>query len=158
MTERKARAIPETLTDALYELVHHSAVPAKVQSDTLGLAISTLNNAANGSIEGARFQAAWLVPLTNLTGNFIALDIIERLTGRVAVKVDAQLPDGVTLQDEALRVTKELGDACEAIRKALDPKGPRGAAMTGDEKARLKKETYELLQEAARLWKLAEGL
>lgn len=158
MTDRKPRRLPETLQEALYELVHHSdGFPMKAQAEFIEKATTTLNNAAGG-VEGARFDALWLLKLTGRARNFVAMDFMEAQLGRVAVTVDVTVPAGATLQAGALRVVKELGDACGEITKALDPKRPRGSAISGDEKARIKKETYELLQEAARLWKLAEGL
>lgn len=158
MSEKKSLPPPATLNEAIYHQVHHSSKPAKVIAEALNVANSTLYSAANESIDGARFPVQWIPTIINTTGDYVVLDMLERLTGRVAVKVDAKRPEGSTLQDEAMRVTKELGDTCEAIRKALDPKGHAGAAITSDEKARIRKEAYELLKESARLWTLSEGL
>lgn len=160
MTKPKFRPAPETLTDALYELVHQSRIPAKAQADTLGLSYSTLNNASNGNIESARFQASWLVPLTNLTGNYVALDIMERLTGRIAIKVDVELIDETSFYEEALSVTKKLGDTCGSILDATTHKNKIKpfTAFSEEDKLRIRAKSYALLQEAGRLWKMAEGL
>lgn len=158
MTDRKPRLISMTIREALYELVHDSDISPKAMAELIDKALPTLLNAANGGEGAPRFDAVWLAIITQSSRNYVALDVIERMCGRVAVKVDAKRPEGSTLQAEALHVTKELGDACEAIRKALDPKGHDGAAISADEKTRIRKETYELLKEAARLWTLSEGL
>jgi hypothetical protein len=158
MTDKKHPPTPSTLNEAIYHQVHHSSKPAKVIAEALNIASSTLYSAANESVEGARFPVQWLPTIINTTGDYTALDMLERLTGRVAVRLDAKFKDGITLQDEVLRVAKEFGNVCEVIGKSLGRKTQCAVALTEEEKCHIRKKTYDLLQEAARLWKMAEGL
>ncbi len=159
MADRKLLPVPSTLNEAIYHQVHHSAKPAKVIAEALNVANSTLYSAANETIDGARFPVQWLPTIINTTRDYTVLDMLERLTGRVAVSLDAEMPSGATLQEEVLVVAKKMGDACDAIHGGnFEPKGQRGEAFSDGEKNRIRKTTYDLLQEAARLWKMAEVL
>lgn len=139
----------DTLRDALYDMIHGSAIPAKVQAEELNIGYSYLCNAANADLPGFEYQLRLIIPHTRLTRNFAALDYIERQLGRVGVPVSPLdcVADGLSCQALAkamLVTTKEMGEAAAAANRAL-----ADGKLRSGEIARCKKELWDLIQQAA---------
>lgn len=153
MRKSDANSLPATLRDALHEMVFNSPIPAKAQAEELGVGLSYLYNAANPQLEGFEYQLRLLAQHTRITGNFAALDFLERAVGRVAIplrKHDWPMQRQVAAKDLTqglLKATKELGDAAAALHQSL-----QDGEMNETEARRCRKEVFELLQEATRLY------
>lgn len=151
MTTRKpaADSLPRTLREALYELVHRSPVPAKVQAEELGISYSYLCNAANLNLEGEGFdyQLRQLLPHTRLTGNVVVMDFLERSLGRVAMRLPAAAPPPLAEVVLALgRASQEFGELVEAVGAAV-----RDGRIDAAEYARLQQEGWELIRKTVLL-------
>lgn len=153
MRKSEANSLPATLRDALHEMVFNSPIPAKAQAEELNVGLSYLYNAANPQLEGFEYQLRLLVQHTRITGNFAALDFLERSVGRVAIplrKHDWSLQRTIAPKDLTqglLKATKELGEAAAVLHQSLCD-----GAMTETEARRCRKEVFELLQETTRLY------
>ncbi len=153
MRKTEPVSLPATLRDALHEMVLNSPIPAKAQAEEMGVPLSYLYNAANPQMESHEYQLRLLVPHTRITGNFAALDFLERAVGRVAIpmrkpewpRVRAGAPQELTRG--LLKTTKELGDTADALQRSL-----KDGVFTETEARRCRKETFELLHEVVRLY------
>lgn len=146
-----------TLEDAIYDLIHHSTVPAKAQAEALGISYSRLVNCPIEAAESAFHHTRWLVPQTQLTGNTVAVDYIERMLGRVAVPVTPKLNGDHsasihTVSLQTLAVAKEMGEAAAEIRKSL-----KDQTLTASEATRCRKEVWDLIQAAATVYQHLES-
>ena len=138
-----------TLDDAIYDLIHHSKVPAKAQAEALGISYSRLVNCPIEAAESAFHHTRWLVPQTQCAGNFVAVDYIEQMLGRVAVpivpKLNGDHPASIhTVSMQVLAIAKEMGEAAAEIRKSL-----KDETLSPDEATRCRKEVWDLIQAAA---------
>lgn len=153
MRKIEASSLPATLRDALHEMVFNSPIPAKAQAEELNVNLSYLYNAANPQLDGFEYQLRLLVQHTRITGNFAALDYLERAVGRIAIPLRKQdwpaQPPIVSrdLTSGLLKATKELGEAASELHRSL-----QDSAMTETEARRCRKEVFELLQETTRLY------
>lgn len=153
MRKKQNYSLPTTLRDALHEMVFESPIPAKAQAEELGVGLSYLYNSANHELEGFEYQLRLLIPHTRLTGNFAALDFLERAVGRVGVplrRVVGPHQSNATpneLMSGLLKVTKELGQAADALHQSV-----RDSQLNESEARRCRKEVFELVQEATRLY------
>lgn len=152
MRKAESNSRSASLRDALYQMVHHSRVPAKVQAEELGMGYSYLCNAANPNLDGFDYQLRLLVPHSRLTGNFAAVDYIERTLGRVGVPVLAEPPGSVrdvlqTVDRDIVQVAKELGDVAQVIMKCA-----RDKRFTPREARLCQQQVWDLIQEGARLY------
>jgi len=143
-----------TLREALYDVIHRSTVPAKAQAEELGISYSYLANSCNLNLDGEGFdyQLKLLVPHTRLTGNFAAVDYVERALGRVGIAVcepfTGTMPAPVTeLSAGLLLVAKEMGQAAEAVHRSV-----KDGRLTEIEARKCQKELWDLIQQAARLY------
>jgi hypothetical protein len=157
MTLRKADRFsdtgPQTLRDALYQLVHQSEIPAKHQAEQLNVPHSYLCDAANENEDPFCYQLRYLIPHTKIANNPVVVDYIERVLGRVAVPILSGPPTGrrmpairtpEALARALLQVMKEGGDAAGVVSRSL-----KDGRVTRDEARRCRKEVWELIQEAA---------
>jgi hypothetical protein len=143
-----------TLREALYDVVHHSRIPAKVQAEELGIAYSYLCNAANPNLDGNGFdyQLRLLIPHTRLTDNYASLDYIERALGRVGIAVCEPFQPGSSPRVEELAaglllIAKEMGQAAEAVHRSV-----KDGRLTEEEARRCQKELWDLIQQATCLY------
>jgi hypothetical protein len=121
MTIRKRidNSHPRTLREALYEVVHHSAVPAKVQAEELGISYSYLANAANPDMDSFDFQLRHILQLTRLTQNFAVLDFIEKSLGRVPILIPTATIGTAEIVEEFGKTSKEFGELAREIGSSL---------------------------------------
>lgn len=153
MRKSDTNSLPATLRDALHEMVFESPIPAKAQAEELNVGLSYLYNAANPQLEGFEYQLRLLVQHTRITGNFAALDFLERAVGRVAIplrRADWPMPRAIALQaltSGLLKATKELGEAAASLHTSL-----QDGVMNETEARRCRKDVCELLQETTRLY------
>lgn len=149
----------DSLNDAIYDMVHHSSMPAKAQSDLLGVSYSRLANSCIESAEWAHHHTRWVVPQTLGTRNYILLDYLEMQVGRVAVPVSNQ-PDlfrssalTSSISSDMLMVAKELGEAASAIQQSI-----RDGQLTISEAKRCRKELWDLVRAAVLLHEELKGV
>ncbi len=139
----------QTLEDALYDLTHHSDVPAKAQAEALGVSYQRLVNSCVGSSsETAHHPTRFIVPQTLLTRNYVLLDYIERQVGRVAFTLpEVQMNDTAeNCRVRIMRITRELGDVAGTAEKGFADDG----RLSLKEKAACEKEAYDLVVEAVK--------
>lgn len=133
-----------TLADALYALIHHSNVPAKAQAEALGVSYSRLVNTALESAETFHHHTRWLIPQTKLTGNYVALDYIERSLGRIAFDLPKIRGGCTALATDLMRATRELGQMAGALETAI-----ADGCMSREEAARCAQECDDVIRQAA---------
>lgn len=143
-----------TFAEAVDCQLHHSEVPLGVIAERAGIRESYLRTCASQYDETHNLQAKLLAPITIASGNYALLDFIERLVGRVAIR----LPRGCAVADDDLfaagaRVASEMGDVFEEIRRAFEDK-----RITEDELARVNREVHEAHQALASLGDIVRRL
>lgn len=158
-----ARKIPmaqiEDLNGALYEMIHHSAMPAKAQAAVLDVSYSRLVNSCLDSVEWSHHHTRWIVPQTLATRNFTLLDYLEMQVGRVAVPVTAQRDlyraSGLTssISGDMLQIAQEMGEAAAAIQQSI-----RDGKLTPSEAKRCRKEIWDLVRCAVLLHEELKGV
>lgn len=147
---------PDTLRQALYQLVHQSTLTVEQQADQLGLSPSYIYNAANPNLDDAfHYQLRHLIPHTKLTGNPCVVNFIEQQLGRVAVPVVQQMElyRPASMRIDLLGVATEFGEAAAALKKAL-----ADGKMTPAETKRFRKELWDVIQEAVLVYQEASTL
>ncbi len=136
-----------TLRDALHENIHESSVPIKQIADFMAISYSYLANAGNPNMEdGPHFQLKHLIPLTKATGNFSALDYVERAVGRVAFVVPSIGADVSEVITELSSVTQGFSHLLLEMSKALEDKKIRLNEIPG-----IKRECEHLIRNVCRL-------
>lgn len=108
-----------TLRDALHDNIFNSGRPAKQIADELGISYSYLASAGNPNLEDFHFQLRHLIPLTKATGNYDALDYIERTLGRVAFSVPVIQEDISQVVAEISAMTLEFSHLMKEMSEAL---------------------------------------
>jgi len=148
-------SIPETLGQALYQLVHDSPQSVSVQAELLNLSPQFVYNIGNPNLaqDGVAYPLKHLIPHTQLTKNRVVIDFIEQQLGCVAVPVVQQLDlfrarlgfaDNAAVQ--LARVAKELGElAGEVERSIADTK------LVPAEAKRIRKEGWDLIRQTVLL-------
>lgn len=158
MTIRKPEKypIPATLREALYNLIHKSSIPAKAQAEELGLSLSYLYNSCNSELEGFEYQLRLLAPHTRLTENYSAIDFIEKALGRVAIEIPdcgCKGHNPETLAAGLMLIAKEMGEAADCVCRSLED-----GILGKIEIERCKKETWDLIVQAMKLYKKLESM
>jgi hypothetical protein len=113
----KARAkAHDTLDEAIYAVVHESAIPAKALASAVGVRVGYLLDAANPNRDDTQFQARLIEPLTKASGNdAIVRYICERVGG-----LFVRLPRRAGASDvHAARALKEFGEYLERFGDAM---------------------------------------
>jgi len=162
-SRRKAElfSCPETLGEALYQLVHNSPQPVSEQAKLLNLSPQFVYNCANPNlaVEGVAYPLKHLIPHTQLTKNRVVIDFIEQQLGYVAVAVNPQ-PDlfrrsvlTSSVSGDMLCIAKEMGEASAAIQKSI-----RDGKLTTTESKKCRKEIWDLVQCAVRLHEELAGV
>ena len=154
-SRRKAAlfSVPETLGQALYQLVHNSPQSVAVQAEQLNLSPQFVYNIGNPNLEseGVAYPLKHLIPHTRLTQNFIVLDCLEQQVGRVGVTLPsvegAVQPATVdNLPAYICQLMSEIGDvARESAARLAD------GALSHEDRVRLQKEVQDVLQRAAQI-------
>jgi len=163
LSRRKAAlfSIPETLGQALYQLVHNSPQTVAVQAELLNLSPQFVYNIGNPNLEadGITYPLKHLVPHTKLTKNRVVMDFIERQLGYVAVPVVNQLDLyranllTSSISGDMLEVAQELGEAAAAIQQSI-----RDGKLTLHEAKRCRKELWDLVRCAVVLHEELKGV
>jgi hypothetical protein len=149
----------DSLNDAIYDVVHHSAMPAKAQADILAVSYSRLVNCCVESSEWSHHHTRWIVPQTLATRNYTLLDYLEMQVGRVAVPVTQQQDlfrsSALTssISSDMMMVAKELGEAASAIQQCI-----RDGRLTPSEAKRCRKELWDLVRAAVLLHEELKGV
>jgi hypothetical protein len=126
--------------------LHHSALPLADIAERVGTNVAYLRAAASQYDETHQLQARLIVPITVATGNFALLDFMERMVGRVAVRLpDVDVAD-VDLFAMSARLVKEVGDTLDAVRAAV-----ADGRITAEEVDRIDCEVHQMHQAAAAL-------
>ncbi|SDO95098.1 phage regulatory CII family protein [Desulforhopalus singaporensis] len=138
-----------TLKEALYEMIHHSDVSPKEIAEHLDMALSYLYRAATPDPDtdgpnatGVRFPAKKIVPLTLLTGNYAALDVMNYQAGRVAIplpKVSRINSDEVVAG--ALKATVEFGEFAKEVQESIED-----GHISDREQKKIDREGFETIQ------------
>lgn len=149
---KKDRPI-ETLEDAVYDLIHNSSLPAKAQAEMLGVSYTRLVNSCLPSAETAHHHTRWIAPQTLATRNYALLDYLERLCGRVAIPLpDVSAPkEPEQYRAEMMRIARELGELAGVTEANL-----KDGRFTRDERAKNRKEAWDLIIQAVRFYKMLE--
>lgn len=163
LSRRKAAlfSIPETLGQALYQLVHNSSQPVAMQAELLNLSPQFVYNIGNPNLEsdGVTYPLKHLVPHTKLTKNRVVMDFMERQLGYVAVPVVNQLDlyraSALTssISADMLEVATELGEAAAAIQHSI-----RDGHLAVAEAKRCRKELWDLVRCAVVLHEELKGV
>lgn len=139
-----------TLKDALYHMIHrHPTKSLEAIAEEIGMARSYLTRAAlpdpdidDRETSGVRFPLKKLIPLTRATGDYAALDYIERALDRVAVPVpQVSSGDCAELSDHAIKAAAEFGDLMREAHAAL-----ADGKITRYEREVIAREGYEAVQ------------
>ncbi len=156
-TRRKAGAFsspPETLRQALYQLVHQSGVSFDRLADAAQVrSPSYLYNASNPNLEeeAHHAQMRWLVPLTQASRNFVVVDFIEQQLGRVGVMLPTVEGAVAPATPENLpayvcHLMAEIGDvARESSTRLAD------GDLSHVDRLQIEKEVRDVLQRAAQI-------
>lgn len=156
-TRRKAAAFsspPETLRQALYQLVHQSGVSFERLAEAAQVkSPSYLYNASNPNLEeeAHHAQMRWLVPLTLTARNFVVIDFIEQQLGRVGVMlptVDGPVAPATleNLPAYVCHLMSEIGDvARESSARLAD------GDLSHEDRLQLQKEVRDVLQNATQI-------
>jgi hypothetical protein len=145
-------SLPQTLRDALHDMVLNSPIPAKAQAEELGVPLSYLYNAANPQLEGFEYQLRLLLQHIRITGNFAALDFLERSLGRVAVPLrqSERTDERHNSKDvilSLLKLTAELGAIAQTLHQTLTDR-----ALTEADARRARKDTWEIVKTTTQLY------
>lgn len=153
-TRRKAELFssPETLGQALYQLVHNSPQSVAQQAELLNLSSQFIYNIGNPNleVEGITYPLKHLLPHTKLTKNRVVIDFIERQLGCVAVPVMDQLHlfrSTGDLRDDFLQVVREVGELSASIERGLSGDGE----ISEQEWKGIEKEGWDLIRQTALL-------
>lgn len=150
-------SVPDTLGQALYQLVHSSPQSVAVQAELLNLSPQFVYNIGNPNLahEGVAYPLKHLIPHTQLTKNRVVVDFIERQLGYVAVPVVQQLDlyRPVSMRIDLLGVATEFGEAAAALRKGL-----ADGKMSPVETKRFRKELWDVIQEAVLVYQETRSL
>lgn len=156
-TRRKAGAFsspPETLRQALYQLVHQSGVSFDRLAEAAQVKTSSyLYNAANPNLEeeAHHAQMRWLVPLTQTSRNFVVIDFIEHQLGRVGVMlptVDGPVAPATpeNLPAYVCHLMAEIGDvARESSARLAD------GDLSHVDRRQIEKEVRDVMQKATQI-------
>lgn len=154
-SRRKAAlfSVPETLGQALYQLVHNSPQSVAVQAERLNLSPQFVYNIGNPNLEteGVAYPLKHLLPHTALTMNFVVLDFIEQQLGRVGVTLPSiegvvQPATADNLPAYICGLMSEIGDvARESSARLAD------GALSHEDRVQLQKEVQDVLQRAAQI-------
>ena len=136
-----------TLREAIYQMVHHSKIPAKAQADFLGVHESLLYNAGNPNIEEFRYSSRLVVPHTSCTQNLALIRYFNEQVGIVGFRIPSGIPQPNDLRQGVLKITKELGEAADSLEKGL-----KDSELTEAERARVRKELLDLMEAGAALY------
>lgn len=119
---------PESDAQAWHCLIEHSAIPVKELVGKLaseyGIHVREgyLYEAANPYRQpehSGYVQARLLVPLTEITGNFVVLDWIERRMGRVAIPLPAESPADRELFGAGADAIQQFSESLQAYTAAI---------------------------------------
>lgn len=142
---------PKTYNEAVYQVVHRSAIEPKEIADRLGLGTSTLYNAANPDMDEPQLCHKHIIPITNLTDNFAILDYMEHACGRVAFEIPHIKGNFSEVVGEVSLLTQEFSKLLKDVSEDLADNGR--IDMTGLEKITL--DCLTLISELARFQKIA---
>ena len=148
---KKTRQI-ETLEDAVYDLIHNSDMPAKVQAEVMGVSYSRLINSCLSCAETAHHHTRWIIPQTQATRNFVLMDYLERMLGRVALPIPttAVPEDPEAYRAGMLKIAKELGDLAGVCESGLS----MDKYFDQQERAWIKKEAWDLIVQAVVFYRM----
>jgi len=121
---REARTIKE----ALYLTVHgHSALSVEAIAEQLGISASYLYRSVTPDPDtdgpdasGCRFPLRQLIPLIRATGDYQALDFVERALGRVAVPMPPEEISTAELCKCSIQAAAKFGDLMCALDCVTD--------------------------------------
>ena len=141
---------PMMVKDAVYIMIHrHPSLSVEAIAEQLGMATSYLYRAATPDPDmagpdasGVRFPLKLAVPLTKITGNFLLLDTMEQLCGRVAVPIPQ--PSGLSiadLQSGAIKAAAEFGDVMQEIHISM-----KDNSISAQECKRITDECWQAIQ------------
>jgi hypothetical protein len=159
VSRRKAAlfSVPETLNQALYQLVHNSPQTVAMQAEQLNLSRQFIYNIGNPNLaeDGVAYPLKHLIPHTQFTKNLVAVDFIERELGRVAVPVVQQLElyRPTFMRIDLLGIATEFGEAAAALKKGL-----ADGKMSHTETKRFRKELWDVIQEAVLVYQESRTL
>lgn len=126
------------ITEILNEYPKRSGKTIEELADLLGYeAPSTLGRHLNPNDHHRPFPLSKLIPIIKATGDFSALDHIEKRLGRVAIAITGNAI-GLNLQSVAT-LAKEAGEAIATVADALSD-----GKVTSEEKKNCTKELIEL--------------
>ena len=142
---------PRTLREAIYELVHHSSMPAKAQADELNVSYSYLCNAANPHLEHFEYQLRLLIPQTRMTGNLVVMDFLNWSVGQIGVcRPSCTGPvspaTAATLPAYVCRLMEEIGDVARESRARTGD-----GVLSPEDRLGIRKEVQDVLQKAAQI-------
>jgi hypothetical protein len=137
-----------TLKDCLYRTIHRNKKPLKAIAEEIEMAESYLTRSALPDLDesetgtGCRFPLKKLIPLVRATGDFSALDFIERSLGRVAVKLPGSKAG--SLRDICrltLRAVSEFGEVMQEVEKSMADQ-----LVTREELDQIREEGYQAIE------------
>ncbi len=108
-----------TLQEAIYCLLHHSAVPLAVIASTIGVRAGYLMDAANPDREDTQFQTRLVAPTKHVAKNQVVIAQLARDCGGIFVATPDVSSDDPELAMHTAAVLREVADVIQAPAKAL---------------------------------------
>lgn len=106
-----AARVPESLEDAIYQVVHDGALPPKALAGAAGMRTGYLLDAANPHREETHFQARFIIPITRASQNDAIVRFIAEAVGGVFVRFRHQ----ETSDQHTARALREFADYIAAV-------------------------------------------
>lgn len=110
----KQTALNET-KDAIYETLHCSEKPLKAISCETNIGLNHLTRSALKGPSGCNFQLEWIPLVTLSANNFIILDTLEHMVGRVGIPLPPQ--EGISTADVCRLTIKSVAEFGELMRE-----------------------------------------
>jgi hypothetical protein len=108
-----------TLQEAIYCLLHHSAVPLAAIASAIGVRPGYLMDAANPDREDTQFQTRLVAPTKHVARNEVVIAQLARDCGGVFVATPDVSGDDSEIAMHTAAVLREVADVIQAPAKAL---------------------------------------
>lgn len=153
-TLRKLRSlISDNLKASVHEVIHRSPKPQQHICTETGIGFNHLTRSALTGPSGCNPQLEWIPLVTLSANNFLILDTMEHMVGRVGVPLP---PTGGACTADicrlAMRSICEFGEFVAEVEKATEDN-----IIKPSERERILKEGYEALQAILTLMEACKG-